>query len=102
MVQLSKFLTVAAACLAAPAVAHPGEKHNPYVVRREIQARDALATAAKRALGECENSFHARNLNERSIARRSRTVHQLRERRGITASELSWVFARVESLAHSS
>ncbi|KAJ5592038.1 uncharacterized protein N7459_002407 [Penicillium hispanicum] len=90
MVQLSKFLTVVAACLAAPAIAHPGEKHDPHVVRRELHARDALAAASKRAIGGCENSLHARELNKRSIARRSRTLHQLREKRGVTASPQKW------------
>jgi hypothetical protein len=87
MVQLSKILAVAAACLAAPAVAHPGEKHDPHVVKREIYARDAMAAAAKRSLGGCESSLHAWELNKRSVARRARTVHQLRKKRGITASE---------------
>ncbi|KAJ5334393.1 hypothetical protein MYU51_016637 [Penicillium brevicompactum] len=86
MVQLSKFIAVAAACLAAPAIAHPGEKHNPHVLKREIHTRDAMAAHAKRSLGGCESTFHARELNKRSIARRSRTVQQLRQKRGITAS----------------
>ncbi|KAJ5157897.1 uncharacterized protein N7482_008997 [Penicillium canariense] len=90
MVQLSKVLTVVAACLAAPAVAHPGEKHDPHVVKREIHARDAMAAAAKRSIGGCESSLHARELNKRSFARRSRTVNQLREKRGITASPQKW------------
>jgi hypothetical protein len=87
MVQLLKILAVAAVCLAAPAVAHPGEKHDPHVVKREIHARDTMAAAAKRSLGGCENSLHARELNKRSVARRARTVNQLREKRGITASK---------------
>ena len=87
MVQLSKFLTIAAACLAAPSVAHPGEKHDPHVVKREIYARDAMAAAAKRSLGGCENSLHARELSRRNIARRSHTVRQLRQKRGVTASK---------------
>ena len=88
MVQISKLLTVAAACLAAPVVAHPGEKHDPHVVRREIHAREALAAAAQRSLGRCENSSHARELNRRSIARRAHTLHQLRQKREIITSEL--------------
>lgn len=87
MVQLSKILAIAAACLAAPVVAHPGEKHNPHVIKREIRARDAMAAAARRSLGGCESSLHAQELNNRSVARRVRTVNQLRKKRGITASE---------------
>ncbi|CAG8049148.1 unnamed protein product [Penicillium nalgiovense] len=90
MVQLSKFLAVAAACLAAPAIAHPGEKHDPHVVKREIHARDVMAAHAKRSLNACENSFHARELNKRSIARRSQTVKKLRQKRGITANPQKW------------
>ena len=87
MVQLCKFLAVAAACLAAPAIAHPGEKHDPHHVKREVHARDAMAAHAKRSLGACESTLHARELNKRSIARRSHTVQNLRKKRGITASK---------------
>jgi hypothetical protein len=85
MVQLSRLLVVAAACLAAPAIAHPGEHHDPDVVRREIHARDAAAASARRALGACESSLDARELAKRNVARRSRTVQQLRRKRGVTA-----------------
>ncbi|KAJ5698845.1 hypothetical protein N7462_000850 [Penicillium macrosclerotiorum] len=90
MVQFSKVLAVVAACLVAPVMSHPGEKHDPHVVKREVIERDAMAAAAKRALGGCENSLHARELNKRSIARRARTVKQLREKRGVTASPQKW------------
>ncbi|CAI7592420.1 unnamed protein product [Penicillium glandicola] len=90
MVQLSKFLAVAAACLAAPAIAHPGEKHDPHVVKREVHTRDAMAAHAKRSLGGCESTLHARELNKRSIARRSRTVQKLRQKRGISANPQKW------------
>ncbi|KAJ5531781.1 hypothetical protein N7527_005174 [Penicillium freii] len=90
MVQISKFLAVAAACLVAPAIAHPGEKHDPHVLKREILTRDAMAAHAKRSLNACESSPAARQLNKRSIARRSSTVQQLRQKRGITASSQKW------------
>ncbi|KAJ5817389.1 Intradiol ring-cleavage dioxygenase core [Penicillium robsamsonii] len=90
MVQLSKFLAIAVACLAAPVIAHPGEKHDPHVVKREIHTRDSMAVHAKRSLGSCENAFHARELNKRSIARRSRTVQKLRQKRGITSVSQKW------------
>jgi hypothetical protein len=49
MVQLSEFHTVAAGCLAAPVMAHPGEKHDLLVVKRRIHAREGMAAAAKRS-----------------------------------------------------
>ncbi|KAJ5706742.1 hypothetical protein N7488_006543 [Penicillium malachiteum] len=88
MVHFSKLLAVAAACLAAPSAAHPGEKHGPQVVKREIYAREALASSAKRALGGCENSLHARELSKRNVARRSHTVQSLREKRGVTTGNV--------------
>lgn len=85
MVQLSKALAVAAACLAATVVAHPGEKHDPHVLKREIHARDAMAAAGKRSLGGCESTLHARELAKRNVARRAHTVQKLRQKRGITS-----------------
>jgi hypothetical protein len=85
MVQLSKFIAVAAACLAAPTAAHPGEKHDPHVVKRELHARDYAAAAAMRSLAGCENSLHARELAKRNVARRSQKVQNLRKKRGVTA-----------------
>ncbi|KAJ5926113.1 hypothetical protein N7516_007886 [Penicillium verrucosum] len=90
MVQLSKFLTVAAAFLVAPAIAHPGEKHDPHVLKNEIHTRDAMAAHAKRSLNACESSPAAHQLNKRSIARRSNTVQNLRQKRGITSSSQKW------------
>ncbi|KAJ5273705.1 hypothetical protein N7478_008830 [Penicillium angulare] len=90
MVQLSKLIAVVAACLATPAIAHPGEKHDHHAVKREVHARDAMAAAAKRSLGGCESSLHARELAKRNVARRSRTVQQLREKRGVTANAHKW------------
>lgn len=87
MVQLLRALAVAAACLAAPVVAHPGEKHDPHVLKREINARDAAAAAGKRALGGCENTLQARELSRRNVARRAHTVQKLRKKRGITSGE---------------
>lgn len=44
MVGLIKCLAVAAIALAAPAIAHPGEHHDPQAVKREVHARDAMAS----------------------------------------------------------
>lgn len=87
MVKLSHVFAVAAACFVAPALAHPGEKHDPHVLKREIHAREAMASAAKRSLSVCERSLSARELAKRNVARRSRTVQQLRKKRGITTSK---------------
>ncbi|KAJ5085073.1 hypothetical protein N7532_009844 [Penicillium argentinense] len=86
MVQLSKVLAIAAACLATPAIAHPGEKHDPHVLKRQIHARDVMAAAGKRSLGGCESTLHARELARRNVARRAHTVQKLREKRGITSA----------------
>lgn len=101
MVQLSKFIAVAAACLAAPAVAHPGEKHDPHVVKRELHARDYAAAAAKRSLAGCENSLHARELAKRNVARRSQKVQNLRKKRGVTARKKSLPYLRQGHIANS-
>ena len=85
MVQLCKLLAIAAACLAAPAIAHPGEKHDPHILKREIHTRDVMAAAGKRSLGGCESTLHARELAMRNVARRARTVQKLRQKRGITS-----------------
>jgi hypothetical protein len=100
MVQLSKYIAVAAACLAAPVVAHPGEKHDPHVVKRELHARDYAAAAAKRSLAGCENSLHARELAKRNVARRSQKVQDLRKKRGVTARMGSLLYPRHGSLAN--
>jgi hypothetical protein len=88
MVQLAKVLAIAAACLAAPVVAHPGEKHDPHVLKRELHVRDAMAAAGKRSLGGCESTLHARELAKRNVARRAHTVQKLRQKRGITSSTI--------------
>lgn len=82
--RFSSFLTLTAATLA---LAHPGEKHDLAVLKREIRARDAQAVRAKQALNTCSNSNAAVQLNKRNIARRARTTRELRKEKGITASE---------------
>lgn len=83
---LTKFLLLSAATLA---VAHPGEKHDPHVVKREIHARDALAARSKRGLDACATSEQAKRLQQRNVARRARTVRELRSARGVTTSRCS-------------
>ncbi|KAE8146972.1 Intradiol ring-cleavage dioxygenase [Aspergillus avenaceus] len=79
----SKLLTLSAATLA---LAHPGEKHDPKALKREIQARDALAIRSRRALEACANTDYAKQLQKRNVARRAQTVRKLREARGINAN----------------
>ncbi|KOC14517.1 putative GPI anchored dioxygenase [Aspergillus flavus AF70] len=83
----TKFLLLSAATLA---VAHPGEKHDPHVVKREIHARDALAARSKRGLDACATSEQAKRLQQRNVARRARTVRELRSARGVTTNPKKW------------
>jgi hypothetical protein len=82
--RFSGFLTLTAATLA---LAHPGEKHDPVALKRDIHARDVQAIKARQALDACSNSNEAVQLNQRNIARRAQTTRELRKNRGITASE---------------
>ncbi|EAU33842.1 conserved hypothetical protein [Aspergillus terreus NIH2624] len=83
----SKLVALTAATLA---LAHPGEKHDPQAVRREIHARDIMANQAKRSLDACASTEHARQLQQRNVARRARTARELRKARGITANSQKW------------
>jgi hypothetical protein len=82
----SKLLTLSAATLA---LAHPGEKHDPHIMKREIRARDAHAIRSKRSLDACSTTQHAKRLQQRNIARRAQTVQNLRKARGVTTSKVS-------------
>ncbi|KAL4916169.1 Intradiol ring-cleavage dioxygenase [Aspergillus aurantiobrunneus] len=85
--RLSAFLAATAATLA---LAHPGEKHDPAVLKREIKARDVQAVRARQALDSCSKSNAAVQLNQRNIARRAQTTRELRKNRGITANPQKW------------
>lgn len=88
MVQFSKLtgFAVAAACLVSPALAHPGEVHDAAAIKREIHARNVMASAAKRSLSACSDSLEARNLHARNIARRANVARELRQKRSIKSS----------------
>ena len=75
-----------ASSLFSPLLAHPGEKHDPHVLKREIYTRDAVANVGKRALDACSTSIDARHLHTKNVERRARTVHDLRKKRGIKES----------------
>ena len=88
MVHFSKLATaVAAACLASTTIAHPGEHHDLAAIKREIVARNQMASAAKRSIDSCSSSLKHRELNARSIARRAETLHSIRNARGIKSSK---------------
>ncbi|KAL4963471.1 intradiol ring-cleavage dioxygenase [Aspergillus stella-maris] len=85
--RFSSFFALTAATLA---LAHPGEKHDPVALKREIHARDVHAVRARQAIDTCSNSDEAVQLRQRNVARRARTTRELREKRGITANPSKW------------
>ncbi|KAF4300690.1 putative gpi anchored [Botryosphaeria dothidea] len=86
MVQVTKLTSaVVAAGLFASAAAHPGEHHDHHHVRRQIDAREVRAHAAKRALDSCNSSAKHQALNARSHARRAKVARELREKRSIAS-----------------
>ena len=78
---------VAASSLLGLTSAHPGEKHDMSHVKRQIDARQLRAAAAKRSLSNCQNSLKHRELMQRSMARRAQALNDLREKRGIKVSK---------------
>ncbi len=78
---------MAAAYLAGSVVAHPGEHHDHAEVKRQIRARDQMASAAKRSLDTCSSSLKARELNSRSVARRAEVAREIRAKRNIQNSK---------------
>jgi hypothetical protein len=88
MVYFSKLATaVAAVCLTSSVFAHPGEHHDHAAIKRQVVARDQMASAAKRSIDSCSSSLKHRELNARSMARRAETLHSLRKARGIASSK---------------
>lgn len=81
MVYFSKIAAVAA--LAASVVAHPGEHHDHQAIKREIVARNQMASAAKRSINACSNSLKHREVAARSVARRAQVARDLRAKRNI-------------------
>ncbi|KAH6712684.1 Intradiol ring-cleavage dioxygenase [Leptodontidium sp. MPI-SDFR-AT-0119] len=75
---------VAAVCIASTVVAHPGEHHDHAEIKRQVKARDQMASAAKRSLDTCSSSLKHRELNARSLARRAEVVRDIRQKRSIT------------------
>ncbi|KAF9887214.1 hypothetical protein FE257_010468 [Aspergillus nanangensis] len=84
------FFKLFALTAATLTLAHPGEKHDPEIVQREVHARDVMAARAKRAVNACASTDHAKNLQRRNIARRARTARELRHARGISANPQKW------------
>lgn len=71
------------AALVTPLFAHPGEKHDADVVKREMKARDAFAHLGKRGLDTCSTLLEARNLDRKNVHRRAETVRMLKKKRGL-------------------
>jgi protocatechuate 3,4-dioxygenase beta subunit len=78
--------TLAASLLIGGAIAHPGEKHDMAHVKRQIDARQLRAAAAKRSLENCQGSLQHRSLMQRSHARRSEALSALRQKRGLSGN----------------
>lgn len=77
------------AALATPLLAHPGEKHDENVVKRELKVRDAVANMGKRGLDTCSTSLEARNLDRKNVQRRAETVRMLKKKKGLYGSKCS-------------
>jgi len=78
MIYFSKLVSaVAVVCFASTTLAHPGEHHDHLAIKRQVQTRDQMASAAKRSLDSCSNSLKHRELNARSIAKRAETARAL-------------------------
>ncbi|GAW18053.1 hypothetical protein ANO14919_075220 [Xylariales sp. No.14919] len=85
MVAFPSLVLASASLLAGYATAHPGEKHDPTHLKRELVARDNAASIGARSLGTCSNSAAAQALKSRSIKRRAEAVMDIRKKRGLTA-----------------
>jgi hypothetical protein len=88
MVYFPKFASavVLATCLGS-AIAHPGEHHDHHAIKRQVKARDQMASAAKRSIDSCSNSLKHREVSARSVARRAAVAKALRQRRNIQSRE---------------
>ncbi|KAK4630909.1 hypothetical protein CLAFUR4_02722 [Fulvia fulva] len=75
MVQVTKLAALAAVCT-TPATAHPGEKHDPAKIKREIIAREHWAHQGKRSLDACSNTGTARRFAARNSERRAREARE--------------------------
>lgn len=91
MVFIPNFVTaLAVLSVVGSTVAHPGEDHHAAKIKRDLKKLDVLAGHAKRSLGKCSDTLKARALNERALNRRAAIAQDLREKRGITHSELAY------------
>ncbi|KAI1142130.1 aromatic compound dioxygenase [Hypoxylon sp. FL0543] len=79
------FSNLALTALASYVAAHPGEKHDPQQIKRELIARDYAAQVGARSLASCSGSVSAQALKARSIKRRANAVKNIRQTRGIQA-----------------
>ncbi|KAK1473301.1 hypothetical protein CTAM01_16138 [Colletotrichum tamarilloi] len=83
-------VTVSRLALAAIALtgvtAHPGEKHDPHVHKREMALRRSVAASTRRALDACAGSAADIALKQRAIQRREAKLKELRAKRAISAT----------------
>ncbi|KAJ2902341.1 putative extracellular dioxygenase [Zalerion maritima] len=68
-------------------LAHPGEKHDHAMIKRELALLNIVASSNKRALGICTGSPADVALKQRAVARREAKLHALRQKRGIHVDE---------------
>lgn len=85
MVNFGKVVLVAG-CVVIPALAHPGQYHDPEEVRREIAERDVYAAHIQRGLQACSGHPNYMALKERAQTRRFNKAKALRSKRGLDAS----------------
>ncbi|GAW22165.1 hypothetical protein ANO14919_117000 [Xylariales sp. No.14919] len=78
-------VVLAAASLLGGAVAHPGEKHTPAQVKREVERYTSAHAKAARAFSNIDKFPNALALRQRAATRRFATWTALREKRGLTA-----------------
>ncbi|QSZ33299.1 hypothetical protein DSL72_002887 [Monilinia vaccinii-corymbosi] len=83
MVQMSKISLALSAAFLMPIFAHPGEHHDHQAIKREVIAREHMASVGKRSLDSCSGSLKHRQLNARSVARRAAAARDLRAKRDI-------------------
>lgn len=86
----NKMVSVSRLALAAIALtgvtAHPGEKHDPHVHKREMALRRSVAASTRRALDACAGSAADVALKQRAIQRREAKLKELRAKRAISAT----------------
>lgn len=87
MVNMYTIAALAVSSFIGSAVAHPGD--SAEVKAHERSLHNYAQAGARRAIAACAVSTNAAALKARSVARRAATAERLREKRGLSDSELS-------------